>query len=179
MMRDWTYALRSLRRGWRFAAGVVLSLGLAVGLGIPVLGLADHFFLRPPPGVADPDRVVRLVQRNIDDRGPYFTDGLTGLDYGAMTTQASSVSGVAAWISMGRSLGRGAEARTISATLASASFFPVLGVRPILGRTFSDAEDVEGASEAPCVVSYRFWKSTLNGASDVLGKRLVIGSVIY
>src|SRR3954468_13547390 len=64
LVRDTSYALRSLRKGWRFAAGVVLSLGLAVGLGIPVLGLADHFFLRPPPGVADPDRVVRLVQRN-------------------------------------------------------------------------------------------------------------------
>jgi hypothetical protein len=168
LVRDTTYALRSLRKGWRFAAGVVLSLGLAVGLGIPVLGLADHFFLRPPPGVADPDRVVRLVLRGTSRNGPYFTDGLTGLDYGAMTTQARSVSGVAAWINMARSLGRGAEARTINTTLASASFFSVLGVRPIMGRTFTEAEDVEGVSEAPCVVSHRFWTSAMNGASDAL-----------
>jgi predicted permease len=179
LIRDTTYAIRSLRKGWRFAAGVVLSLGLAVGLGIPVLGLADHFFLRPPPGVADPDRVVRLTLRGMGNNGPYFVDGLTGLDYGALTTQTKSLSGVAMWINMARSLGRGAEARTISTTLTSASFFPVLGVKPVVGRTFSDAEDVEGATEAPCVVSYRFWKASLNGAADALGKRLVIGSVMY
>ena len=179
IVRDTAYAVRSLRKGWRFAAGALLSLGLAVGLGIPVLGLADHFFLRPPPGIADPDRVMRLVLRGTGRNGPYFTDGLTGLDYGAMTTQAQSVSGVAAWMNVARSLGRGADARTITATLATASFFPVLGVRPLLGRTFSDAEDVDGAIEAPCVVSYQFWKSTLNGAGTALGKRLVIGAVTY
>lgn len=179
IIRDTEYAVRSLRRGWRFSAGVVLSLGLAVGLGIPVLGLADHFFLRPPPGVSDPDRVVRLVLRGVGSNGPYYVDGLTGLDYRAMTTQASSLSGVAAWINLARSLGRGAEARSINTTLATPSYFSVLGVRPFMGRSYTDAEDVEGASEAPCVVSYRFWKSSMNGASDVLGKRLLIGAVTY
>ena len=54
-----------------------------------------------------------------------------------------------------------------SATLATASFFPVLGVRPILGRAFTETEDVEGASEGPCVVSYRFWRSELAGTASV------------
>jgi predicted permease len=179
IIRDTTYALRSLRKGWRFATGVVLSLGLAVGLGIPVLGLADHFFLRPPPGIADPDRVVRLVLRGTSRNGPYFVDGLTGLDYGAMTTQAQSVTGVAAWMNTTRSLGRGADARTIAATMATASFFSVLGVRPVMGRTFTDAEDVDGVSEAPCVVSHQFWMSAMNGRADALGKRLQIGNVTY
>jgi predicted permease len=179
VVRDTAYAVRSLRKGWRFAAGVVLSLGLAVGLGIPVLGLADHFFLRPPPGIADPDRVMRLVLRGNNRNGPYFTDGVTGLDYRAMATQAQSVIGVAAWINLGRSLGRGADARTINVTLTTASFFRVLGVRPVLGRTYTEAEDVDGVSEPPCVVTYQFWKSAMNGAADALGKRLVIGAVTY
>jgi predicted permease len=177
--RELRYALRSLRRGWRFAAGVVLSLGLAVGLGVPVLGLADHFFLRTPPGIDDPDRVVRLVLRGKGQNGPHFTDGLTGLDYGAMVTQARAVSGVAAWMNISMSLGRGPEARPVNTTITSASFFSVLGVKPLLGRTFTDAEDVEGSTEAPCVVSHRFWLGTMNGTPDVLGKRFVIGSVIY
>ena len=95
---DIRYAVRSLSRGWRFALGVVLTLGLGVGLGVPVLSLADHFFLRPPPGVADPDRALRLVLRGVSANGPFFTDGLTGLDYAVMTSRARTLSGVAGWI---------------------------------------------------------------------------------
>jgi predicted permease len=158
---------------------VVLTLGLGIGLGAPVLNLADHFFLRPPPGISDPDRVLRLIGRGPGSNGPFFTDGLTGLDYRVMTTRARTLEGVAGWINLTRSLGRGANARFINVTLASPSFFPVLGVRPALGRFFLESEDVEGASEAPCVVSYRFWQTQLNGAKEVLGRTLLIGDIRY
>jgi hypothetical protein len=61
-----------------------------------------------------------------------------------MSSRARTLDGVAAWINIGMSMGRGVEARPISATLASASFFPVLGVRPIVGRVYTESEDVEG-----------------------------------
>ena len=170
---DLRYAVRSLRRGWRFALGVVLTLGLGVGLGVPVLSLADHYFLRPPPGVADPDHTVRLIARTPGRNGPFHTDGLTGLDYAVMSSRAQTLDGVAAWITTGLSMGRGPEARTISATLATASFFPVLGVRPYVGRFYAESEDVEGSTAAPCVVSYRFWQTAMNGVADAIG-RLVL-----
>ena len=176
---DLRYALRSLSRGWRFALGVVLTLGLGIGLGAPVLSLADHFFLRPPPRVADPDRVVQLILRGNGTNGPYYTDGLTGLDYAVMTQRAQTLSGVAGWINLRRSLGRGAEARSIPVTLASPSYFTVLGVRPFLGRFYLASEDLEGASEAPCVVSYRFWETALDGDRNAVGTKLLIGSVTY
>src|SRR5205085_137238 len=100
MFRDFSYAIRSLRRNCRFAAGVVFSLGLAVGLGVPALSLADHFFLRPPPGIADPDRVVRLIVRNDGWNGPVLNDGLTGLDYGAMRAMGRSFEGVAGMVNI-------------------------------------------------------------------------------
>ncbi|HEX6053883.1 MAG TPA: protein kinase, partial [Gemmatimonadaceae bacterium] len=176
---DLRYTLRSLSRGWRFALGVVLTLGLGVGLGAPVLSLADHYFLRPPPGVSDPDRVFRLVVRQAGPDGPYFRDGLTGLDHAVMMSRARTLDGVAAWIDLYRSLGRGANSRSIRVTLASASFFPVLGARPHIGRFYLESEDVEGATEAPCVVSYRFWRSALDGAKDVIGRTLLIGEIRY
>jgi predicted permease len=176
---DLRYAVRSLSRGWRFASGVVLTLGLGIGLGAPVLGLADHFFLRPPPGVSDPDRVMRLVLRGSGTNGPYFTDGLTGLDYAVMTARARTLQGVAGWIDLSRSLGRGAGARTIPVTLASASFFPVLGVRPFMGRFYLESEDVEGVSEPPAVVSHRFWRTELDGARDAVGRTVLIGDITY
>ena len=153
---DFRYVGRSLKRGWRFSLGVILTLGLGVGLGVPVLSLADTYFMRPPPGVKDPDTVVRLLTRSVGSRGPYLSDGLTGLDYEVMSSRAQSLAGVAAWINAARSMGSGADARSISALLTSASFFPVLGVKPYRGRFYLDSEDVEGLTSAPCVVSYRF-----------------------
>jgi predicted permease len=179
IMTDLRYALRSLSRSWRFALGVVLTLGLGIGLGAPVLNLADHFFLRTPPGVTDADRILRLIKRTPGMNGPVLTDGQTGLDYAVMRTRARTVDGVAGYINMQRSLGRGVNARPIPVTLASASYFSVLGVRPYLGRFYLESEDIDGATEAPCVISYRFWQTQLDGAKDVIGRSLTIGEVRY
>ena len=154
LMSDVRISLRGLRKHWRFSAGVVLTLGLGVGLGVPALSLTDNLFLRAPSGVRDPDRVLRLIERGYSQGTPYFTDGLTGLDYTTLVSRARSVDGVAGWIILSLSLGRGADARPITAGAASASFFTVLGARPQLGRFYQASEDVEGAPPA-CVVSYR------------------------
>ncbi|HEX4684418.1 MAG TPA: protein kinase, partial [Gemmatimonadaceae bacterium] len=179
LVSDVRYAARSLCRNWRFALGVILTLALGVGLGVPVLSLADTFFLRPPPGVAQPDRVMRLVVRGTSSTGPYFTQGLTGLDYEQLRNHARTLDGVAAWLATRQSFGRGADAQTISTTLASASLFGVLGARPFLGRFYDASEDVEGATEPPCVVSYNFWKHSLSGERSAIGHRLRIGELQY
>ena len=176
---DLRYTARSLLRGWRFALGVVLTLGLGIGLGVPVLNLADHFFFRAPPGVVDPDRVLRLVARINRPTGPFFTDGLTGLDYAAMTSRARTLAGVAGFSNVQRSLGTGPAARSIPVTLASASYFQVLGIRPFMGRFYLESEDSESTTDPPCVVSYRFWQMSLDGAKDAIGRKLVIGNLRY
>jgi predicted permease len=179
-VNDARCAARSLLHQWRFSLGVVLSLGVALGVGLPAFGLADHLFLRPPPGVAGADRVVRLVQRAPNRQGGfYYTDGMTGLDYTEVTRRATSFEGVAAWINLGMSSGRGEEARRLSTLAASASYFPVLGLRPLLGRFFAEDEDVQGVKAGPAVVTHRFWRIALGADSAALGRRLDIGTVSY
>jgi putative ABC transport system permease protein len=176
IISDIRISLRGLRKHWRFSAGVVLTLGLGVGLGVPALSLADNLFLRAPSGVRDPGRVMRLVERGFY-QGPYFTDGLTGLDYTTFVSRAKSAD-VAGWIILSLSLGRGVDARPIMAGAASASFFSVLGAQPRLGRFYQPSEDVEGAAPT-CVVSYAFWKNSLGGRDDAIGQRLTIGDLTY
>src|SRR5262249_18972360 len=62
---------------------------------------------------------------------------------------------------------------------ASASYFPVLGVRPFLGRFYLESEDVEDATSPPCVVSYRYWQNHLGGTRDAIGRTLLVGSLRY
>jgi predicted permease len=178
ILSDFRIALRGLRKHWRFSFGVILTLGLGVGLGVPALSLADNLFLRAPAGVRDPDRVLRLILRGFSQDDSYFSDGLTGMDYTALASRARTLDGVGAWVIRSASLGRGSDARPITTGAASASFFSVLGATPRLGRFYQPAEDVEGAPPT-CVVSYEFWRHSLGGTNDVLGKRLVIGDLTY
>jgi len=178
--QDLRFAVRSLSRQWRFSLGVVLSLGAGLGLGLPAFSLADHLFLRPPPGVTRADAVVRLVQRTPNRQGGWFyNNGLTGLDFSELSRRLTTVEGVTAWASLRMSLGRGPDARRVSTVAASPSYFGVLGLRPFLGRFFGADEDVQGAKAGPAVVTHRFWRVALGADSAVLGHRLDIGSVSY
>lgn len=180
LTQDLRFAIRSLVRHWRFALGVVLSLGTGLGLGLPAFSLADHLFLRPPPGVTRAGDVVRLVQRTPNPQGGwFFNSGLTGLDYTELSRRLTTADGVAAWASLGMSLGRGPDARRVSTIAASPSYFGVLGLRPFLGRFFGPDEDVPGAKAGPAVVTHRFWRVALGADSAALGRRLDIGSVSY
>lgn len=178
-LHDMHYTLRSLRRDWRFALSIVLSLGLGLGVGLPSLGLADHLLLRPPPGIADPDQVMRLNKTGLFRGKPLYDVGMTGLDFTTFEEARSTLSGIAAYAPIDVSIGRGAEARSHLALLVSAGYFDVLGVKLHRGRSFTAAEDAVGAVTAPCVVSYRYWQRQLGGTADAIGTVLRIGEVDY
>jgi predicted permease len=176
---DIRIALRMPATQWRLAWGVILTLSLGVGLGVPVLGLADTMFLRPPTGVTDPDRVVRLVLRGHGTSGPYYTQGLTGLDYAVLRERATALEAVAGWISFNASLGTGEGAHSITTVQATPSYFAALGVRPHAGRFYLESEDFDGNTNPPCVISHHFWQGELGGAPDAIGRRLRIGAQTY
>ncbi|NOT07915.1 MAG: hypothetical protein HOP28_06880, partial [Gemmatimonadales bacterium] len=179
---DVVHAFRSLRRTPRFGLVVVALLGLGLTAGATLFGLVDRMLLRPPPGVADPGRIARLgllETRRIPPFGTFVSTGLAWIDYTALLENARTLDGAATYFSTSLSFGRGENARSVAVTAASASYFPVLGVVPRLGRFFSTAEDSRGAGEGTCVLSYGFWQREFSGRPDVLGRSLLLGSRTY
>lgn len=175
--QDLVHAARGLRRAPRFALAVVIPLALALGAGTAVLELLDRLLLRPPPGVVAPDDIVRLGvsrQQSIPPYRRFVQTGLTGLDWQAQQKATGSFSDVAMYFTYRPSLGRGEQARHVTVTLASASYFPLLGLRPALGRFFQDDEDVAGPVGVPCVASDGFWRREL-GSRPALGASLLVG----
>ncbi len=169
--------IRSLRRDWQFSLNIILSLGLGLGVGLPAISLADHVFLRPPPGVHEPARVVRLVKRMWPNADLYGTS-MTGQDL--LTVQEMrSLRNSAAVFTWNTNSGSGGEAVPMLVELVSASYFDVLGIRPHLGRFFSPEEDRDGAAEGPIVVSYLYWQRTLGGRPDVLGQMIEVAGTRF
>src|SRR5439155_14822861 len=92
---------------------------------------------------------------------------------------AHAFTGLAAFTySQRASLGRGADAKRVDLVLASSSFFPLLGVRPALGRFFNADED-RPSGPALVVLSFGFWRSAFGGDSAVVGKQLQLGRGSY
>ena len=180
MFQDLRYALRSFARSPALVAAAVVCLALGIGANATVFGVVDTLLFRPPPHVQDPTRITRLYfRRNLPPFGP-LTSSTTGYPmYTSLREGTHGFDGLAAFTySQRASLGRGAEARRVDLVLASASFFPLLGVRPALGRFFTADEDRPGGP-AFVVLSFGFWHSVFGGDSAVIGRQLLMGRGSY
>src|SRR6059036_3471535 len=148
LIQDVSYAVRTFSRNPGLVAAAVICLALGIGANATIFGVVDTLLFRAPPRIEDPGRVVRLyVRRDLPPFGT-GTSSTTGYPlYTAIRDAAHAFNGLAAFTYPQRaSLGRGADARRVDLVLASASFFPLLGVHPAVGRFFTPDEDRPGGS---------------------------------
>ncbi len=165
-LNDARYALRTLRRSPGFAAAVLLTLGLSIGAATAVYTVVDGVLLRPLP-YPEAERLYRVAQDGDDGSywlsAPNYRDFAEGLDVfesmGAYTPDG------------GNMVVEGEPAR-VGVAEADAGLFRTLGVRPVLGRTFTEAERAAGAPVA--VISHALWMDRMGGRSDAIGKTLVL-----
>src|SRR3989441_1373935 len=180
MFADIRYALRTVLRSPGLTIAAVLTLGLGIGANTSMFGVVDRLFFRPPAHVVDPDRVVRVNATTTAPRFGTFTIPIgTYPRYTDFRDHARSFAAVAAYGLGGFSLGLGEHAEHVTAEMVTASFFPLLGVRPALGRLFGGDEDRVGAADHPVVLSDEFWKRHLGENRGVLGTRLRLGRSVY
>src|SRR5439155_17722999 len=76
-------------------------------------------------------------------------------------------------------IGEGSEPEAINARLVAGTYFSVLGVNPILGRTFTDDDDHIPGGSPLAVASYAWWKRRFGGDLSILGKKMSVGSTVY
>src|SRR2546425_980902 len=180
VLQDLRYALRSFARSPALVAAAVVCLALGIGANATIFGVVDTLLFRPPPHVQDPERVIRLYFRR---HYPVFgtnTSSITGYPlYTLIRQSARSFDALAAFTySQNASLGRGVDARRVRVVLASASYFPLLGVRPALGRFYLVDEDRPGGPSV-VVLGYRFRRAAFQGDSGILGRQLQLGRGSY
>jgi putative ABC transport system permease protein len=169
---DFRYSLRQLRRSPGFTASVVVTLGLGLGANAAMFGLLDRLLLRPPAHVREAEQVRRVYLHIPDGTREAL---VTEVSYRRLTELQQGASGaidLAGVVQTPFVAGEGEEAREIRGALASPNFFPMLGVRPHLGRF--PLEGPEGAGDL--VLGFEWWRSAHGSDSTVIGRAIRIGT---
>ena len=164
-LQDLKFALRTLCRARIFAAVSILTLSLGIGAVTAIFTVVNGVILRPLP-YTDPDRLMTVWEANPNypTGGVRFSPG----NYLDLREQNRSFREVGALASDNYNLTGAGDAARISGGQVSASFFPMLGISPILGRNFAASEDRWGASRT-VILSYGFWQQRFGGNPHVLG----------
>ena len=166
LKQDLAYAGRGLRHNPGYATVVVLTLALGIGANTAIFSVVQGVLLRPL-AYTDPERVV-LVNQSAPGSGqtslgfsvPEFTD------YRERNRTFTALSEYhSMWFIL---LGRPDPLR-VQTGVVSDNFFDLLGVTPLLGRTFRPGEDRIGA-EPVLLLSHEFWQSEFGGDPGVVGR---------
>jgi len=174
LARDLGYAARTLRRNPGFAATVVLTLGLGIGATTAIFTVVNAVLLRPLP-YPDPDRLVYIAM-SFGEPGDHMFSYT--MDYPAWKDHNRTLSQIAGYRMFQANFTGGGEAERITGAYATRSLFSLLGVHPMMGRTFLPEEDRPGGPPV-AILSHAFWKRRFGGDPSVIGKALTLDASTY
>ena len=165
-VRDGRYALRQLRRAPGFTWTAVLTLSLTVGLAATVFSVFDALLIRPLP-YGEPERIVVLEPRSPSG----YTQPASWPEYRFWRENNRAFTALAGFSTQTMNLRGPQGPAAIHAVHATDNFFTVLGVQPLLGRTFLPGENEHGRNDV-AVLSYSLWQKNFGGRRDVLGSKV-------
>jgi len=166
VFRDLGFAVRQMKKSLGFAATAVLTLALGIGGVTAVFSVVYAVLLRPLP-YPDASRLVVLhegMERLFNEAN------LSAPDIAVFQRESHAFEGVGGFIGKGFDATGAGEPFRAEAERVSAQIFPVLGVAPLIGRTFTEKEDTGDA--AVTVISYALWKERFGGRADAIGKTI-------
>jgi len=154
----------------------VLSLALGIGANTAIFSLVNSLLLRALP-VKEPDRLAMLGDTSV----PASDQSWTYAIWQQLHQRRARFDNAFAWSQSRFNLSERGETEFADGILASAGMFDTLGVEPVLGRGFTEADDVRGGGpDGPvAVISYPFWQRRYGGASDALGRRVTLNGVPF
>ena len=171
ILEDLRYAAGVLRRTPAWTAVAVLTLALGIAATTTVFGWIDGMVLHPLRGATDDGQLAVLESvraGGIEDPHVSYADSRDFQD------NLRSISGLALNQKAPASIGDGEKSYSAWFELVSGNYFDVLGVKPILGRTFTRDEYGDRAKAFTAVISYRLWQNYFQGDPSILGRTVHI-----
>lgn len=178
--REIGYAARVLRRAAGTSALSVLTMGLGIGVTATLFTLVDRIALRPLPYPA-PDRLVRIFDRN--PTAGVRRSGVAAGNLADWRLRASDFAGIAGYSTMGRTLTIDGRTDVVIGAQVTRDFFDLAGVKPELGRGFSEEETraaTYSVAAAPtganpvAILSHRLWAERFGRDPRVIGRDVLL-----
>src|SRR5262245_33332061 len=173
--QDLRYGLRMLAKKPGFTVVAVFTLALGIGANSAIFSVLNAVLWERPP-YKDPERLV-IVWETIPKTGQ--TENTPApFNYYAWREQNQVFENLAAWQILLENLTGAGEPEQISGQGVSASFFPLLGVEPALGRSFLP-EDERRGNHLVVALSHNLWERRFGGDPKIIGRKITLSNVSY
>jgi predicted permease len=171
--QDIRYGLRVLAKNPGFAAIAILTLALGIGANTALFSIVHGVLLKPMP-YQNPEQLVDLYWTTpTDQKFPFSLP-----DFLDIQKQNHSFASMAAYFYTAYSLLGTGDAERLEGEMVSAEFFPMLNIKPLLGRTFFPEEDKLGAAPV-VVIGDDLWRNRFGSSPDILGKSINLSGESY
>ena len=172
ILQDFRYTARSLRANAAFATAAILCTALGVGATATIFSAVYATLIRPLP-FQKPDELVAVYAGM--PKKDLTRVNISYIDYTDWRDQGKSFSALGMWTWNSPSftgVGVGGAERVDGAEVTP-NLFPLMGVHPILGRTFAESEGVQG-NERVVILGYGLWQRRFSGDRDIVGRTVMI-----
>jgi putative ABC transport system permease protein len=178
--QDVRLALRALRATPLVTTVVIGSLALAIGANTAIFSLVNSLLLRALP-VRAPERLVHVTDSVLGDSGGPRVRAWSYPQWDQIRQRPQLFESAAAWSFVQFNRSTGGEAQFVEGMWASGSYFDTLGVRALIGRTFSALDDrLRGGPDGPvAVISYDYWRREFSGEASAIGRTVRLNSVRF
>jgi hypothetical protein len=173
-LRDIRISFRQMAKNRGFTAVALLTLAIGIGATAAMFNVVNAVLLRPLP-FKNPSRLV-LVKERLPKLVPKPVT-IEASDVETYVRENRSFDGVAGFISTEFDLTGHGSPQKIAGTRVGWNLFSLLGVDPVMGRTFTASDDRVGSDVA--IVSYSFWKQQLGGSPGVIGRTLTLNRELH
>jgi hypothetical protein len=179
LLRDLRYGVRILAKQPGFTAVAALALAFGIGVNAAILSAVNGFVLRPLP-VEEPSELMSPYWGKKTDAEGWGE--FSYANYVDLREQNKSFADLCAWdeVSAGvnsgetRNAGDDERAEVVWGELVSANYFDVMGVKPMLGRSFSPEEDRTPNTHPVAVISHQMWQRRFDADANVVGKTVYL-----
>jgi putative ABC transport system permease protein len=170
MFQDLRYGVRMLMKNPGFTLAAVLSLAIGIGANSALFSVVNGVVLRPLP-YNEPERLIRIWHNKIRagmDQMPVSAGSVI-----EWRDHAQSFAGVAAYFQTASVFTGDGEPEQVLGAGISADLFPLLGIQPMLGRGFTQAENASG-NEKVLLLSHKLWQRRFGGDPAVVGRSITL-----
>jgi putative ABC transport system permease protein len=166
LAQDIRYGIRALGKNRGYAAAVILTMALGIGANSAIFSVVNAVVLRPLPYGHGDDLLVLRQPRN-----GFENVGFSHLDLAAIRKASTSLDAAVEYHNMYFILLGGEEPARVATGVVSWDYFDTLGIKPALGRTFTEADDRPEAN-ATLILSHDYWQQAFRGDPGVIGRVL-------